>query len=320
MNIRPRRLRKTDNIRDLVRENRLYVSDFIAPVFVTSNNYKSIDSMPNVFQWPIKEIGRELDELLELGITKILLFGIPSSKDESGSDTYSNNGIIQLALNEIKSKYSELFIITDVCLCEYTDHGHCGIIKDGDVDNDLTLEILSKQAISHVENGSDMLAPSGMMDSMVASMRKSLDSEGYINIPIMSYSVKYASSFYGPFREAANCSPKFGNRQTYQMDPANVREAIKEAMLDIDEGADIVIVKPAISYLDVIAKIKEVVNVPIAAYNVSGEYSMIKAAAEKGWLEHDASMMEMLLSIKRAGADIIISYFAKEAAKFINHK
>ena len=320
MNIRPRRLRKTDNIRDLVRENRLYVSDFIAPVFVTANNYKLIDSMPNVFQWPIKEVERELDALLELGITKILLFGIPSSKDENGSDTYSNNGIIQLALNEIKSKYSELFIITDVCLCEYTDHGHCGIIKDGDVDNDLTLEILSKQAISHVENGSDMLAPSGMMDSMVASIRKSLDSEGHVNIPIMSYSVKYASSFYGPFREAANCSPKFGNRQTYQMDPANIREAIKETMLDIDEGSDIVIVKPAICYLDVIAKIKEVANVPIAGYNVSGEYSMIKAAAEKGWLEHDASMMEMLLSIKRAGADIIISYFAKEAAKFINNK
>ena len=314
--IRPRRLRRTDVLRRLVRETHLHLDDFIAPVFIIAGKNKifSIPSMPGIYQWSIDRVNEEIDELLAAGIDKVILFGIPKAKDSTGSDAYSLDGIIQQSLQKLKQEYPDLFIITDVCFCEYTDHGHCGVIQDNDVHNDSTLSLLGKQALSHVELGADMVAPSGMMDGMVEEIRLALDTGGFDHIPIMSYAVKYTSAFYGPFRDAVDSTPQFSNRKSYQMDPANIREALKEVELDILEGADIIMVKPALAFMDVISHVKDISNLPVACYNVSGEYSMLKAATEKGWIDHDAAMMEMLLSMKRGGADIIITYFAKEAA------
>lgn len=316
---RPRRLRRNENIRSLVRETVLTVDDFIAPIFVIAgkNIKNEISSMPGIYQYSVDRLRKELDELLNVGITRVILFGIPNEKDPTGSDSFSELGIIQQAVGFIKKEYPQVYVISDVCLCEYTDHGHCGVLTDNNVDNDATLEYLCKQVVSHAQAGVDMVAPSGMMDGMVAAIRSALDEAEYESIPIMSYAVKYASAFYGPFRDAVESAPQFGDRKTYQMDSANVREGIKEALLDVDEGADIIMVKPALAYLDIISKIKDVVLLPVACYNVSGEYSMIKAAADKGWIDGEKVMMETLLSMKRAGADIILTYFAKEAAALL---
>jgi porphobilinogen synthase len=313
---RPRRLRNSELLRSLVRETIITKDDFIYPLFVAAGKgiEKEISSMPGIFQRSIDRLGPEIDGLLKIGVRRVILFGIPEQKDEIGFDSFSDKGIIQQATRYLKSHYPELLVITDVCMCEYTDHGHCGIIHEGDVHNDTTLHYLQKQVVSHARAGVDMVAPSGMMDGMVSAIREALDEEGFEQIPIMSYSVKYASAFYGPFRDAAESAPRFGDRKRYQMDSANVLEGLREVELDIDEGADIVMVKPALSYLDIIAQVRAITNLPVACYNVSGEYSMVKAAAEKGWIDGEKVMMEMLLSMKRAGADIIITYFAKEAA------
>jgi len=303
----------------MIRETKLDVKDFICPMFVTyGNNIKrEIKSMPGQFHLSVDNLLSEAKEIYSLGIPAVLLFGIPENKDDYGSSAYDYNGIIQEGIKRIKNGIPELIVITDVCLCEYTSHGHCGIIKDGDVDNDATLELLAKMALSHVKAGADMVAPSDMMDGRVAAIREALDSEGFQNIPIMSYSAKYASSFYGPFRDAAYSTPKFGDRKSYQMDPGNSDEALREIEMDIDEGADIVMVKPALSYLDVIYRVKQIFGYPLAAYNVSGEYAMIKGASKLGLIDGEKVMMEALISIKRAGADMIITYFAKEAATLL---
>ena len=316
---RPRRLRRNENIRRLVRETHLSVDDFIYPLFIEAGeNIKiEIPSMPGIYRYSLDRINEELDEVVELGIPAVLLFGIPSHKDAVGSDTWSEEGIIQKAIRHIKKNYPQLYVITDVCFCEYTEHGHCGVLHEHDVDNDLTLENTKKQVVSHAKAGADMVAPSGMMDGVVKAIREALDEAGFSNIPIMSYSAKYASAYYGPFRDAAESAPAFGDRRTYQMDPANRREALKEVALDIEEGADIVMVKPALAYLDIISDIRNNFNLPVAAYNVSGEYSMIKAAGKLGWIDEKKVMMETLTSIKRAGADIIITYHAKEAARIL---
>jgi len=319
---RLRRLRKNENIRRLVRENYLLVDDLIYPIFIEDGKdiKKEIPSMPGIYRWSLDRVNEELDEVANLGIPAVLLFGIPSHKDEVGSDTWSEEGIIQRAIRHIKKHYPNLYIITDVCFCEYTSHGHCGVLHDHDVDNDLTLENTKKQVVSHAKAGADMVAPSGMMDGVVKTIREALDEAGYKHIPIMAYSAKYASSYYGPFREAADSAPAFGDRRTYQMDPANRREALREVAIDIEEGADIVMVKPALSYLDIIRDLRNTFNVPIAAYNVSGEYSMIKAAGKLGWIDEKKVMLETLISMKRAGADIIITYFAKEVAKILKNE
>lgn len=316
---RLRRLRKTPALREMFRETSLRKSDFIYPLFIVEgeNVKKEISSMPGQFQLSVDSMLRECEELQNLGIMSVLLFGIPAAKDEVGSAAYDENGIIQNALQEIKRNFPEIVIITDVCLCEYTSHGHCGVVESGYVQNDATLELLAKEALSHARNGADIIAPSDMMDGRVAAIRDILDADGLTETPIMAYSAKYSSAFYGPFREAAESAPQFGDRKTYQMDFGNSDEAMREIALDIAEGADIVMVKPALSYLDVIRRTKETFNVPVAAYNVSGEYSMIKAAAERGWLDGERVMMETLTSIKRAGADVIITYFAKEAARLV---
>lgn len=316
---RPRRLRKNLAIRQMVRENHLNVKDFIYPVFVEEgeNIRKEISSMPGIFRYSLDQIDRELKEVVDLGIPAIMLFGIPKKKDAEGSESWNDEGIVQQAIRYIKKNYPSLYVMADVCFCEYTDHGHCGVIVDGDVDNDKTLDNLEKQSLSMAKAGADLLAPSGMMDGMIAAMRDALDLNDYPNTPIMSYAVKYASAFYGPFREAADSTPSFGDRHTYQMDPANRIEALKEAALDVEEGADILMVKPALSYLDIIRELKELHDLPLAAYNVSGEYAMIKAAAAKGWIDGEKVMMEKLISMKRAGADLILTYHAKEAAKLI---
>jgi porphobilinogen synthase len=319
---RLRRLRKNENIRRLVRENHLLVDDLIYPIFIEDGKdiKKEIPSMPGIFRWSLDRVNEELDEVVNLGIPAVLLFGIPSHKDEVGSDTWNEEGIIQRAIRHIKKHYPNLYVITDVCFCEYTSHGHCGVLHDHDVDNDLTLENTKKQVVSHAKAGADMVAPSGMMDGVVKTIREVLDEAGYKHIPIMAYSAKYASSYYGPFREAADSTPAFGDRRTYQMDPANRREALREVAIDIEEGADIVMVKPALSYLDIIRDLRNTFNVPIAAYNVSGEYSMIKAAGKLGWIDEKKVMLETLISMKRAGADIIITYFAKEVAKILKNE
>ena len=319
---RLRRLRKNENIRRLVRENHLLVDDLIYPIFIEDGKdiKKEIPSMPGIFRWSLDRVNEELDEVVNLGIPAVLLFGIPSHKDEVGSDTWNEEGIIQRAIRHIKKHYPNLYVITDVCFCEYTSHGHCGVLHDHDVDNDLTLENTKKQVVSHAKAGADMVAPSGMMDGVVKTIREALDEAGYKHIPIMAYSAKYASSYYGPFREAADSTPAFGDRRTYQMDPANRREALREVAIDIEEGADIVMVKPALSYLDIIRDLRNTFNVPIAAYNVSGEYSMIKAAGKLGWIDEKKVMLETLISMKRAGADIIITYFAKEVAKMLKNE
>jgi porphobilinogen synthase len=319
---RTRRLRRTENIRRLVRENSLQINDLIYPLFIEEGKgiETEIPSMPGIKRYSLDNLAKELDEVKQLEIPAVLLFGIPTVKDEIGSETWNDQGIIQKAIRFIKRNYPELYVITDVCFCEYTSHGHCGIIHDNDVDNDATLINLSKQVISHARAGADMVAPSGMMDGMIAAIREALDQSGFPNLPVMSYAVKYASSFYGPFRDAADSTPSFGDRRTYQMDPANRDEAMREAHFDDQEGADILMVKPALSYLDIIRDVKNNFDRPVACYNVSGEYAMIKAAAEKGWIDEQRVMMESLLSMKRAGADIIITYFAKDVAKLLLKK
>ena len=316
---RPRRLRKNEAFRSLVRETHLCASQLIYPLFVVpgKNVRQEIPSMPGICRLSVDQLGREARECLDLGVRSVLLFGLPEKKDAMGSGAHAKNGIIQQAIKELKNKAPELTVITDVCLCEYTDHGHCGCIIGQDVDNDATLEILAKTALSHAQAGADMVAPSDMMDGRVSEIRGILDENNFEMVPIMSYAVKYASSFYGPFREAADCSPQFGDRRSYQMDPANSREALREASLDVDEGADILMVKPAVAYLDIIAMLREEFDLPVAAYHVSGEYAMIRAAAEKGWIDGEKVMQETLLSIKRAGADIIITYFAKDMARIL---
>ncbi len=317
---RPRRLRKRESVRRLVKETYLTLDDLIYPLFIRSgeNVVEQIPSMPGVYRYSVDKAVEEVKKVRDLGIPAVILFGIPEHKDEVGSDTWSDKGIIQKALRAIKNDVPDIYVITDVCFCEYTIHGHCGVLHDHDVDNDLTLENLKKQVVSHAENGADMVAPSGMMDGMVKAIREALDEAGFKHIPIMAYSAKYASAFYGPFRDAAESAPAFGDRRSYQMDPANSREALKEVLMDVEEGADIVMVKPALAYLDIISKVKENVLVPVCAYNVSGEYSMIKAAGKLGWIDEKKVMWETLLSIKRAGADMIITYFAKEVAEILN--
>ena len=317
---RTRRLRKTENIRRLVRDNKLTIDDLIYPLFIEEgeNIETEIKSMPGIKRFSLDKISTELDEVTSLNIPAVLLFGIPSKKDDVGSETWSDDGIVQKAIRFIKKNYPKLYVITDVCFCEYTSHGHCGILNNNnDLDNDVTLINLSKQAISHAKAGADMLAPSGMIDGSIITMREALDNTGYYDLPIMAYSVKYSSAFYGPFRDAADSTPTFGDRKTYQMDPANRDEAMREAAFDDAEGADILMVKPALSYLDIIRDLKNNFDRPIACYNVSGEYAMIKAAGEKGWIDEERVMMESLLSMKRAGADIIITYFAKEVARIL---
>ncbi len=317
MIIRPRRLRRTRVIRDMVRETTLSVKDFIAPLFVKHGKgiKDPISSMPGQYQFSVDTIVKEAGELWSLGIPSVILFGLPDEKDATGSRSWSEDGIVQRSVRAIKESLPEMVVMTDVCLCEYTDHGHCGVIMNGVVDNDATLELLARQALSHVRAGADFVAPSDMMDGRVAAIRTVLDQEGYQDIGILAYAVKYASAFYGPFRDAADSAPQFGDRTGYQMDPANVREALKEAELDMEEGADMIMVKPAMPYLDIISRVREISLLPLAAYNVSGEYAMVKAADERGWIDGERVMMEMLISIKRAGADLILTYFAKEAAK-----
>lgn len=317
---RPRRIRKNEVIRRMVRETSLSPDDFIYPLFVTygKNTRKEIKSMPGCFQESVDKIAKHAKEVHSLGIPSVLLFGIPEHKDEIGSSAYDPHGVVQKAIREIKNKVPGLYVITDVCMCEYTSHGHCGIIEKGDVKNDPTLELLARDAVSHAKAGADMVAPSDMMDGRVEAIRVALDEEGFSETPIMSYAAKYASAFYGPFREAAESTPRFGDRRSYQMDPANRREALKEVSLDIEEGADIVMVKPAMTYLDIISDVKDAFDIPVAAYNVSGEYSLIKAGAKLGWIDEKRAMMEVLTCIKRAGADLILTYFAKDAAKVLN--
>ncbi len=314
---RPRRLRRTEALRAMVRETELSVKHLVYPMFIVPGRgvREEVSSMPGVFRFSVDLAAEEAKEVFDLGIPAVILFGIPEKKDEVGSEAYAKKGIIQRAIPAIKKAVPELVVITDVCLCEYTSHGHCGIIRDGEIDNDLTLEQLARTAVSHARAGADMVAPSDMMDGRVGRIREALDEAGFSQIPIMSYAVKYCSSFYGPFREAAESAPQFGDRRSYQMDPPNVREAVREAALDVEEGADILMVKPAMPYLDVIRLLREEFNHPLAAYQVSGEYAMIKAAGRLGWLDEERAMMESLISIRRAGADIILTYFAKDVAK-----
>lgn len=316
---RARRLRRTEALRSMVREVRLDTSDFILPFFVVPGKSvkKPINGMPGNFQMSPDMLLKALKEPVQRGIPSILLFGIPDKKDPVGSEGYSDRGIVQHAVKAIKDRYPDLVVITDVCLCEYTDHGHCGVIRHNEVDNDPTLDLLAKMAVSHAKAGADIVAPSDMMDGRVAALREGLDESGYESVPIMAYSAKYASAFYGPFREAAESIPKFGDRRSYQMDPANSDEAVREVAMDVEEGADIVMVKPALPYLDVIWRIRNTFDLPLAAYNVSGEFAMIKAAAQNGWIDHDRCMMEALTSIKRAGADLIISYHSLEAVRIL---
>lgn len=317
---RMRRLRQNETIRAMVRETVLMPDDFIYPLFIVYGEDKKqpVKSMPGVFQLSRDRLKEEIDELKQWGIKSVLLFGIPEYKDEVGSSGYQENGVVQEAIKTIKDLCPDIYVITDVCLCEYTDHGHCGVLDTrGRIDNDATLELLALEALSHVKAGCDMVAPSDMMDGRIAYIRKRLDEEGFCDVPIMSYAAKFCSAFYGPFREAAESAPKFGDRRTYQMDPANGREALREVALDIEEGADIVMVKPALAYLDVIKAVKEKFGLPTAAYNVSGEYAMIKAAALNGWLDEERVMLEVLTAIKRAGADLIITYAAKDAARIL---
>ena len=319
---RPRRLRQNKAFRRMIRETTLSVDDLILPVFaISGKNVKNpISSMPGHFQLSIDNLIKTSKKAFELGIPAVMLFGIPDKKDSVGSAGHIEKGILQQAIRQLKKQLPELYVITDVCLCEYTDHGHCGKITDGEVDNDATLRLLVKQALSHAQAGVDMVAPSDMMDGRVGAIRTGLDENGFGQVPIMSYAAKYASAFYGPFREAAESAPAFGDRKSYQMDPPNIREAMREVALDIEEGADIVMVKPALAYLDVIRSVRESFDVPVAAYNVSGEFSMVKAAEKLGWIDGPRTMMEILTSIKRAGADIIITYFARDAARLLKEE
>ena len=320
--VRLRRLRKNAAMRRLFRETSFSVNDLVYPLFVIHGRgvKNEVESMPGVFQFSVDRLAREAKEIAALGINAVLLFGISESKDEVGSLAYRPDGVVQQAIGRIKKAAPDLLVITDICLCEYTSHGHCGVVVNGDVDNDRTLELLSRMALSHAEAGADIIAPSDMMDGRVGAIRRTLDDAGFINLPIMCYAVKYASAFYGPFRDAAQSAPQFGDRRSYQMDSANVREALREVQQDIAEGADIVMVKPALAYLDVIRKVRDSFDHPIAAYNVSGEYAMVKAAAANGWIEERRVVMEILTGIKRAGADIIVTYHAKDVARWLREE
>jgi porphobilinogen synthase len=317
---RARRLRKNENFRRLIRETKLSIDDLVYPLFAVPGKSvkKPITSMPGQFQLSVDYIAKEAQKAYELGIPAVLLFGIPAKKDEMATGAFAKDGIVQQAVKKIKNEVPDILVITDVCLCEYTSHGHCGMLEKDNVQNDETLEVLAETALSHVRAGADMVAPSAMMDGQVAAIREALDENAFEDVPIMAYSAKYASSFYGPFREAAESAPQFGDRKAYQMDPANADEAIREMSLDVGEGADIIMVKPALAYLDIICRAKQEFDLPVAAYNVSGEYSMIKAAAQLGWLDEEKAIIESLTSIKRSGADIIITYFAPEIAKLLN--
>ncbi|HUA36318.1 MAG TPA: porphobilinogen synthase [Candidatus Binataceae bacterium] len=314
---RPRRLRRTETMRRMMRETRLAPEDFILPLFVCPGRdvMKPVSSMPGVAQMSVDNIVAEARETYAAGVPAVILFGIPEHKDATGTSAWNDDGEVQRAIGEIKERVPGMAVITDVCLCEYTDHGHCGVVENGDVDNDATLELLVRESLSHARAGADIVAPSDMMDGRVGAIRDALDQEGFHNTAIMAYSAKFASAFYGPFREAAESAPQFGDRRSYQMDPPNGDEAIREVMYDIEEGADIVMVKPALPYLDLIWRVKQEFGVPLAAYNVSGEYSMIRAAGINGWLDEKRATMEVLTAIKRAGADLILTYFAKEAAR-----
>ena len=317
---RTRRLRANANIRNMVRETRISKDSLIYPMFFEEgeNIFEEIESMPGQYRMSIDRCDSVIKELLDVGVKSVMLFGIPKNKDEVGSEAYHDHGIVQEAIRYIKKNYPDIYVIGDVCMCEYTSHGHCGILKGHDVDNDTTIKYIAKIALSQVEAGADMVAPSDMMDGRVSEIRKLLDANGYKNIPIMSYSAKYASAFYGPFRAAADSAPAFGDRKTYQMDVHNIREALKEVYDDVAEGADIVMVKPAMSFLDVVAKVKEITDIPVAAYSVSGEYAMVKSAAKDGFIDEEKIMCEMAVSAFRAGADIYITYYAKELAKCID--
>ncbi len=316
---RPRRLRRTENLRRMVRETALRVDQLVYPLFVMPGKSvrNPVQSMPGVFQFSVDTLLEEVKTVVELNIPAVLLFGLPSAKDEFGSEAHAEDGAVQQAVLAIKNRYPDLVVITDVCLCEYTSHGHCGVLKGREVDNDATLEVLSKAALSHARAGADLVAPSDMMDGRVGAIRSTLDENGLEDVGILAYSAKYCSAFYGPFREAADSAPQFGDRRSYQMDTANSDEALREVALDIEEGADMVMVKPALPYLDVIRRVKEEFDRPVAAYNVSGEYAMVKAAAANGWLDEKRAMMETLIAIRRAGADLILTYFAKDAAELL---
>jgi len=314
-----RRLRRTKALRGLVRETSLTPAQLIQPLFVVAGEgvREEVESMPGVERFSISELVAEATELATAGVGAVLLFGIPSQKDETGSGAYDDEGVVQMAVRALKEAHPDLVVITDVCLCEYTSHGHCGFVRDGEVDNDITVELLAKAAISHAEAGADVVAPSDMMDGRVGMIRHQLDEEGHPDVAIFSYSAKYASAFYGPFRDAAESTPEFGDRRGYQLDAANAAEAVREAKLDLEEGADMLMVKPATAYLDIVRRVKEETGAPLAAYHVSGEYSMLKAAAENGWIDERAAVLETLTSIRRAGADAIVTYYAKEAAAWL---
>ncbi len=316
---RLRRLRRTESLRGLIRETELSPAHLIQPVFVVAGEgvREPVESMPGIERFSISELVAEATEIAAAGVGTLLLFGVPADKDETGSGAYDDEGVVQMAVRALKEAHPELTVITDVCLCEYTSHGHCGFVRDGEVDNDVTVELLAKTAISHAEAGADAVAPSDMMDGRVGAIRFQLDEEGHPGVPIVAYSAKYASAFYGPFREAAESSPEFGDRRGYQLDPANALEAVREAELDLDEGADMLMVKPATPYLDVVRRVKDETGAPVAAYHVSGEYSMLKAAAANGWIDERAAVVETLTSIRRAGADAIVTYYAKEAAGWL---
>ncbi|WP_110111514.1 porphobilinogen synthase [Bacillus sp. CGMCC 1.16541] len=319
---RHRRLRHSENMRALVRETHLHADDFIYPIFVVEgeNKCNAVQSMPGVYQLSLDLLNDDIQEAVDLGIKSVIVFGVPAEKDEVGSQAYHDHGIVQKAIRQLREAFPELVLIADTCLCQYTDHGHCGIIEEGKILNDPTLDLLARTAVSQAKAGADIIAPSNMMDGFVAAIREGLDEAGFEHIPIMSYAVKYSSAFYGPFRDAAHSSPKFGDRKTYQMDPANRLEALREAESDVAEGADFLIVKPALSYLDIIRDVKNNFNLPIVAYNVSGEYSMIKAAAQNGWINEKEIVLEKLTSMKRAGVDLIITYHAKDAARWLTDK
>ncbi|MCI3196310.1 porphobilinogen synthase [Bacillus sp. HU-1818] len=316
---RHRRLRANASMRELVKETRLHPSDFIYPIFVVEGleGKKAVPSMPDVYHVSLDILKDEMAELVNLGIKSVIVFGIPEEKDSCGTQAFHDHGIVQKAIAEIKKHFPELIVIADTCLCEYTDHGHCGLVKEGEILNDESLELLAQTAVSQAKAGADIIAPSNMMDGFVAAIREALDQEGFVNIPIMSYAVKYSSEFYGPFRDAADSTPQFGDRKTYQMDPSNRLEALREAESDVAEGADFLIVKPSMSYLDIMRDVKNQYNLPLVAYNVSGEYSMVKAAAQNGWIKEREMVLEILTSMKRAGADLIMTYHAKDAAKWL---
>jgi len=317
--VRLRRTRQNNRLRGLVRETRLHTDQLIYPLFVAEgiSEPHEIASMPGIMQWPLEHLGREVERIANLGIPAVLLFGIPNDKDEVGSQAYAEQGIIQQAIRRIKAEVPAMLVITDVCLCEYTSHGHCGVIHNGTVQNDESLQLLGQMALSHVEAGADIVAPSDMMDGRVGAIRSLLDEHSFNQAPIMAYSAKFASGFYGPFREAAGSTPQFGDRRSYQMDPANAREALREVELDIAEGADIVMVKPALAYLDIVRRVRDAVDVPVAAYQVSGEYAMVEAAAANGWLDRESVILESLTAIRRAGADIVLTYWAAEVAAML---